>query len=413
MLEPELQRAGLAVAIGLLIGIERGWQERQERSGWRVAGIRTYTLIGTLGGICGLLTRSTPLALGLCFFAFAIPLGILEWRRLRHSNNFSATSFVAGLLTFALGAYAAAGNMLVAAAGAVLSAAILAERRVLHGFLRRLRWVELRGALVLLVMTVVLLPVLPDRTVDPWNALNPHQIWLMTVLVGAVCYAGYVAIRLAGPDKGLLFGGITGGLITSTTVTWTFARMARQDPSLRGNVLTAILAAWVVSLARMTALAVAIAPSLFIPLAIPIAGAAGFLTIAAAAAYRFAARSQRHTLALRDPLELSLMLRFCGLLILIMLLSKLATSRQIGLLTLGGLSGVLDVDPITLSMAGLTDKGIAARLAAETILVAAAANGAAKAVLAQYFGGWRLGSILSAAALCATLAGGLAWFMAD
>src|SRR6185437_850524 len=97
---------------------------------------------------------------------------------------------------------------------------------------------------------------------------NPHQIWLMTVLVGAICYAGYVAIRLAGPDKGLLFGGITGGLITSTTVTWTFARMARQDPSLRGNVLAAILAAWVVSLARMTALAVAIAPSLFIPLAI-------------------------------------------------------------------------------------------------------------------------------------------------
>lgn len=169
MLEPELQRAGLSVAIGLLMGVERGWQERRERSGWRVAGIRTYTLIGTLGGICGLLTGSSPFALSLCFFAFAIPFGILEWRRIDHSNNFSATNFVAGLLTFALGAYAAAGNMLVAAAGAVISAAVLAERHVLHGFLRHLRWVELRGAIVLLAMTVVLLPVLPDRTIDPWT----------------------------------------------------------------------------------------------------------------------------------------------------------------------------------------------------------------------------------------------------
>lgn len=227
----------------------------------------------------------------------------------------------------------------------------------------------------------------------------------MTVLVGGICYAGYVAIRLAGPDKGLLFGGAVGGLVTSTTVTWTFARMAQQDPSLRDNVLAAVLVAWIVSLLRMTALAVAIAPSLLMPLAIPIAASAGFLTVAAALAYRFAARSPRHALALRDPLELSLMLRFCGLLVVIMLLSKLATTRQVGLLTLGGLSGILDVDPITLSMAGLADKGVAARFAAETILVAAAANGVAKAVLAQFFGGWRLGSILSAAALGAILAG--------
>ena len=291
MLDLELQRAGLAAAIGLLMGIERGWQERQERSGWRVAGIRTYTLIGTLGGMCGFLMRSSPLGLGVCFFAFAIPFGVLEWRRIHRSHNYSATNLIAGLLTFALGAYAATGNMLVAAACAVISAAILAERRVLHGFLKHLRWVELRGALVLLVMTVVLLPVLPDRAIDPWNTLNPHQIWLMTLLVGGICYAGYVAIRLAGPDKGLLFGGAVGGLVTSTTVTWTFARMARQDPSLRDNVLAAILVAWVVSLLRMTAVAVAIAPSLLMPLAIPITGSAGFLAIAAAVAYRFAARS--------------------------------------------------------------------------------------------------------------------------
>src|SRR6185503_15365729 len=185
------------------------------------------------------------ITLGMGMISFALPFGFFEWRHAREAGTWSATDFIAGLMTFALGAYAVRGNMALAAASGVVVAAILAERDLMHAFLRRLTWIELRSALLLLVMTVVLLPVLPDRPIDPWNALNPHQIWLMTVLVGAVCYAGYVAIRLAGPDKGLLFGGITGGLITSTTVTWTFARMARQDPSLRGNVLAAILAAWV------------------------------------------------------------------------------------------------------------------------------------------------------------------------
>src|SRR6185312_9234167 len=145
MLDPELQRAGLAAAIGLLIGIERGWQEREARDGSRVAGIRTYTLIGIFGGICGFLTRSTPLATGLCLLAFAMPYGFLEWRRIRGTENFSATNLVAGLLTFVLGAYATAGSMTVAAATAVVTTAVLAERKILHGFLRHLRWIELRG----------------------------------------------------------------------------------------------------------------------------------------------------------------------------------------------------------------------------------------------------------------------------
>jgi len=412
MLDPELQRAGLAAAIGLLIGIERGWQARDARDGSRVAGIRTYTLIGILGGACGFLTRTSPLATALCFLAFAMPFGFLEWRRIRGTDNFSATNLVAGLLTFALGAYATAGNMMVAAASAVVMTAVLAERRILHGFLRHLRWEELRGALILLVMTAVLLPILPDRTVDPWDALNPHEIWLMTVLVGVVCYAGYVAVRLAGPSKGLLFGGLTGGLATSTTVTWTFARMAKRDASLQAPVLAAVLAAWVVSLLRMTALAVAVTPALLAPLAAPIGAAAGLLLIAAAVAYYVAGRSPSHSLTLQDPLELSLLLRFCALLAAIMLLSKLATAQQGGLLALGGLAGLLDVDPITLATARLAGEGTPLTLAAETILIAGAANGLSKAVLGQVFGGWRLGTMLSGAAFSAILAGGLAWFAA-
>lgn len=398
-----LQRAGLAVAIGLLIGIERGWQSRQARDGARVAGIRTFTLIGGFGGICGLVPGN--LTLGLCFVGFALPFGLFEWRRAQRAGIFSATDFVAGLMTFMLGAYAARGSMAVAGAGGVVTAAILAERKLLHTFLQRLKWSELRAALVLLAMTAVLLPVLPDRTVDPWQALNPHQIWLMTVLVGAVCYAGYIAVRVAGERRGLLFAGLMGGLATSTTVTWTFARMVGRNPAALPQVMTAILAAWMMSLMRMTVLAVVIAPSLLRALAPPMAAASAVLLIPALLAYRAAGKAGGQGLTLTDPFELPLMLRFTALLCGIMLLVHFLSSGTSGLFALGGISGLLDVDPITLSMAKAAGGEVTPAVAVSTILIAATANGVAKSVLAVAFGGARLGLALSGFALLAFGAG--------
>jgi len=409
MTEAELfERLGLAVAIGLLIGIERGWQEREAKSGTRVAGIRTFTLIGVLGGISALLPGNITLAL--CILGFALPFGFFEWQRARDAGSVSATDFIAGLTTFALGVYSVRGSMAVAAAGGVVVAAILAEREIMHAFLRRLTWVELRAALLLLVMTVVLLPVLPDRTLDPWNALNPHQIWLLTVMVGAVSYAGYIAVRVAGERRGLLLAAIAGGIATSTTVTWTFARLARRNTSATAEVMAAILAAWVMSLLRMTALAVAVAPNLLLPLALPIAAAASLLFVAGAIAYRAAARTQSDGLTIKDPFELSLMLRFSVLLAGIMLLAKLFSGGEGGLFALAGLSGLLDVDPITLSMAKMANTGLASTIAVSTILIAATANGLAKSVLAIIFGGWRLGLKLSGLALLAFGAGAAAYF---
>lgn len=407
MTETELfQRAGLAVAIGLLVGIERGWQEREARSGSRVGGIRTFTLIGALGGLSALMPGDLTLAL--CTLAFALPYGFFEWQRARARGSVSATGFVAGLFTFALGAYAIRGNMALAAAGGVVAAAFLAERYILHAFLRRLKWVELRAALLLLAMTVVLLPLLPNRTVDPWNALNPYQIWLMTLMVGAVSYGGYIAVRIAGERRGLLFAAIMGGIATSTTVTWTFARLARNKPAAIAEVTAAILAAWIVSLIRMSALATLVAPQLLLALAAPIAAAAGLLFILGVLAYRAAGRTENSGLVIEDPFDLSLMLRFTVLLGAIMLLAKAFSGGPSGLFALGAVSGLLDVDPITLSMAKMANTGLSQFLAVSTILIAATTNGLAKSVLAIIFGGWRLGLRLSGAAMLAFCAGAAA-----
>jgi uncharacterized membrane protein (DUF4010 family) len=403
-----LGRAVLAAAIGLLIGLERGWQLRAEEDGKRVAGIRTFTLIGLAGGICGLLSRSlSPQVLAFCVAAFTISFALFELQHMRLTRTYSATDLMAGFVTFLLGAYAVLGSTAIAAACGVIAALVLAERNVLHAFVRRLTWPELRATLLLLVMTVVLLPVLPDRAIDPWGAVNPHQIWLMTVLIAAVNFGGYACMRLAGARRGLLFAGVAGGLVSSTTVTWTFARMARKNPPMLAEVMAAILGAWIVSLLRMGAIAIAIAPAAAPQLLPALAGPALLLLAPAGLAYIRAGRTPDGQLPLANPLELASVLKFGLLLSTIMVVAKLVGTSfgGAGLSALSAVSGLLDVDPITLSMAESMRAGMAIHMASGVILIAAFANGVAKSTLAYIFGGWKAGTILTLAMLAAATFG--------
>src|SRR5262249_45443607 len=154
------------------------------KSGSRAAGIRTYTLIGLSGGLWGLIgVLFGDIVLGFGSAAFILAFAAFEWREGVRNDDVSATGMVAGVLAFAFGLYAIRGDMLAAASAGVVTTFVLAERAVLHGFLEKLKWAELRSGLVLLVMSVVLLPLLPNHPVDPWGALNPFQIWLATVLI--------------------------------------------------------------------------------------------------------------------------------------------------------------------------------------------------------------------------------------
>lgn len=404
-----LQRLLLAASVGLLFGIERGWQQRAQKDGSRVAGIRTHTLVGLCGGICGLLAaRQGGLFLGLAFLGLMVSFALYELRRMRRSRNFSATGLVTVLLTFALGAYGAQGSMMATGAAAVLAALILAERRMLHGFLRHITWLELRAALLLLVMTVVLLPALPDRTVDPWGTVNPHEIWLMTVMIAAVSFVGYVAMRLSGERRGLLYAGCMGGLITSTTITWTFSRMAKHHAGMTAEVVAAIFAAWLVSLLRMGAIAFAVTSKLLGPLAFPLGAAGMALLFPLGICYMRAGRTAVNpSLPLTNPFSLTEVIRLGALFAVIMLVSKAAASwfGEAGVSALGVASGFLDVDPITLSMSRMVREGSAPTFGASVILLAAVSNGLAKTLLGFVFGGWRMGAILLGGFGAAALAG--------
>src|SRR3990170_1858785 len=253
-----IERLAVALAIGLIIGIERGWKRREEHEGERAAGLRTLALAGLLGGVWAGLARALGdwgvVALGLAFAVFTAGIVLFRLREIEHAKSYGATTAVAAMLAFSLGAFAMV-DMVAAAAAGVATAMLLALKAVLHAWLERLTWEELRAGLMLLAMTVILLPILPDREMDPLGALNPHEIWLMTITIAAMSFAGYVAIRVAGAERGVVLSGLAGGLVSSTVVTLTMAKLARDCPERQRLCAAASLLSSAVMALRVLAVA--------------------------------------------------------------------------------------------------------------------------------------------------------------
>lgn len=409
--EPLLLRLGVALAIGLLIGLERGWRQRDEGEGERTAGFRTYTLIGVLGGLCAILaTHTHPVFLGLSFIGFAIGFSAFAWLEAQAERNFSVTGVIAAFLTFALGAYAVLGNLQVAIAAGVTVTLFLALKQPLHTWLRKLTWLEIRSVLILLAMTFLALPLLPDRTVDPWGAVNPSAIWFLAIIIAAISFAGYVAIRIMGSQAGVALAALAGGLASSTATTVTLSRMAREHPDASPLLAAGILLSGSVMIVRVLIVASAINNALLIPLAWPL-GAAG-LAMVAMSGFLFLAHgkgaTERPELAISNPFELGTALKLAALIALISLLAKWigAGFGDAGLAVLAALSGIADVDAITLSMSRMSrEEGLSVRTAAGCIAIAVAVNTAVKAGMTFSLGTGRAGMIVSGASAAAVAAG--------
>jgi uncharacterized membrane protein (DUF4010 family) len=390
-------RLGLALAIGFVIGLERGWRERDEEEGQRTAGLRTFALTGLLGGVLGALSIGGDRSLLAAAFAIlGAVLGVFFWREGQKHEDLSATTFVAALVTFALGAFAVLGDTTIAAGAAVATLLLLANKETLHGWLARITWPELRSGLLLAAMTFIALPLLPDRTIDPWQAINPHEIWLMTILIAAVSFAGYAAVKIAGPQRGLVLAATLGGLVASTAVTLSLARLARASAAHVRMLSGAILAAGAVMLLRVLAVVALLNSPLASALApVLLAGAVASGLIAAVLVGRHVQQSagQSSDLVMRNPFEISEVLRFGALLAVVM--AGVALARQTygdgGLFGVAAMSGLADVDALTLSAARLD---VPLTVAADAILIAIAVNTLAKTAYAGYAGGVRIGGLL-------------------
>lgn len=386
----DFYRLGLALAIGLLIGLERGWQERAAPEGSRVAGLRTIGLIGLLGGVLGLLAGNYGaiiLAGGL--IALAVPLGIGYWLEARKDSDLSATTIFAALLAAALGALATTGYPRLSVSAAVIAALLLDLKPALHGMVARIEPVEIKAILRFLLISVVLLPLLPNEGFGPYGGLNPYIIWWMVVLVSGISFAGYIAVRLWGEKRGLLLTAAVGALVSSTAITLAFSREARKRPASSRLLASGIILASSIMVVRMTAVAALIAPALMPGLLLylsPIA-VAGF----AASIYL---TPKEHQVAnpdyrLDNPFDLRVALFFGFGLGVIMLLARYLESRygSSGLYSVALLTGLFDVDAMTVSASQMVHGGLDPKTASVAISLAAISNSLTKAVIGIVIGG--------------------------
>jgi len=391
---------GLALAAGILIGLEREQARPTEESKTSfLGGARTHPLVALAAGLAMLLSRQLGVAvLVAAFAALVLFLAAAYVDSLRRNGDRGFTSEAAFLVSFFLGAVAVSEGIIaptgtrvvVVLATAVVSTVLLSSRPVLEPLMKRVSRDDVVAALKLLIVAVVLLPLLPDQPFGPYRALNLRVMGWMMVLVTGVSFVGYAATRLLGAERGLGITGFVGGLVSSTAVTLEMSRRARQDPGLaRPAALAVVLASSIVFL-RVEVVVALVNPALARTLAAPMLGmAAAGLASSLFLRSRKAARGATGTLKLRNPVSLSAAFEFAGIFALVIVASKAASALgQTGVYIAALAAGTTDMDAISLSMANLAGPHLELPVAATAVFLAGAMNTVTKGAMSLLFGGW-------------------------
>ncbi|MBB1485209.1 MgtC/SapB family protein [Oceanospirillum sp. D5] len=380
----------VALFLGLLIGVERGWKYRSLKDGSRIAGLRTYGLIALLGAVAVMLSEQAGAYLiGVIFSGLCVALTASYFVN-HNQKNISLTSLISALLAFSYGALVMQGYVTEASAMAVITTVLLSLKGELHRWLWLLEKKELWAALELLIISVVVLPILPDQAMGPWNALNPYEIWWMVVLIAAISFMGYFAMKIAGARKGIMLTALFAGLVSSTALTLQFSRMGRESREACPLLAAGILFACGTMFPRILLVAGVINPNLIHLLVWPVLVASLTIYLPAFWFWYQGNQSVAEDIAPpSSPLSLTSALGFGVLLAAILLLSSALQDilGEAGILILAAVSGVADVDPINLSLSGMSRDGLAESTAVLGIIIAAAVNSVLKGGMAGAIGG--------------------------
>ena len=412
-IEDLLSRFAVALGVGLLIGLERGWKTREADSGTRTAGIRTFAISGLLGGVLGALGQAAGggagLVLGLGFAAYAAVFTVFCREENLQTGTFSATTAIAGMVTFALGAYALVGDLTIAAAAAVATAGVLAMRETLHDWVERITWPELRSALVLLAMTFIVLPIMPDDPIGPFGGVHLRQVWLIAIVLAGASFVGYLAVKYFGASRGVLLAAAAGGLVSSTAVTASNARRAAAGEGAPRLLAAGVSIASAISFARVVAIVAALNPRLLVLVGPPLV-AAMIVAVGFAIVWVYGQDDDREAkrVEFRNPFGFWSVVGFALLLGAIIVIGRLlgehlgTTGAVIGAAALG----LADVDAVTVSMARLAPQPLDVHSASYAILAAVASNMMNKLALAAVIGRGRFALHVAAMSLAAIAAAG-------
>jgi len=363
----------IAFGLGLLVGLQREWAKK------RIAGVRTFPLITVFGALSAILARNLggwEVAAGFIALASVIILGNLT--KLKKGNaNPGITTEVAALTMYAVGAILVAGSTAVAVAVSGGVAVLLHWKTPLHRFVRNVSEADLHVTARLVVIGLVILPILPNENFGPYEVINPFEIWLMVVLIVGISLAAYVAYQMVGDRVGTLLAGILGGLISSTATTVTYARRAKNDPKMGSVAAVVIMIASTIVFGRVIFEIALVAPETLATTAPPLLLMGAYMGLISAGVFLFTTREEKSLPEQEPSSNLTSAIVF-GLLYAAVLVGVAAAKEHFGdtgLYTVAALSGLTDMDAITLSSAQMIKSG---RIEADTgwrlILVGAMSN---------------------------------------
>jgi len=379
---------GASLAIGVLVGLQRehahGGSDKE-----LFAGVRTFALISLLGSSAALTADELGTPLG--FVGLLLPMGGLivaayfvgTWKR----GGVGLTTEIATLLTFAAGAFCYWNHLPLAAAVGVATTALLSLKPEMHAFADRITREDVYATLEFAVITVIVLPILPNRGYGPppLDVLNPREIWLMVVLISGISFLGYVLIKLVGPTHGITLTGLLGGIISSTPVTLSFSQRSREKEDLARPFALAITVAWAISYVRILAEVAALNPALLARVWLPLVAAASMGLAYSAYLYVRQPTREEGEVPFKNPFELGTALQFGLLYAVVLVIAKAAQiyTGDLGVYLSSFIAGLPDVDAVTLSMARLArpEGGLSAVVGARAIVLGAMANTLAKGAI--------------------------------
>jgi len=400
-------RFAVALLNGALIGLEREFMQ-QRRDNPDFAGIRTFSLVSLLGAVTGFLAAEFGIGPLLVALGGLILLGVSSY-----IGDFITTGQIGGittevsvLLAYVLGVLVMTDWAQVAVALAVIVSLLLALKDPLHGIARRMSTQDLRTTLEFALVAAVVLPILPNETIDPWGVVNPSQIWLLVVFVSGIGFGGYVLMKIVGTERGISITGVLGGIVSSTATTLSLSTQSKLNPALSRQFAQAIVLASTVMIPRVAIILIVVNAALLPIIALPFAAMllTGIITVL------FLRSGARHVdgaddVDVENPLKISTAVVFGLVFAVVLVIVTLAQEYlgNAGVYIAAMLTGLTGVDPITLSVGRLADQGaLVATVAASAIVIATVMNTAAKVGIVMAVGSselrrqiiWSLGAVV-------------------
>lgn len=387
----DLTTLGIALGLGMLVGLQR------EHSHQQIAGVRTFSLISILGAVAGFLTRDlgNPYILPALGLALAAMVFAAETKKEQGERDLGQTTEVAILLMFAIGAFLVLGEQVVGIVAGGVMAVLLYAKTHLHNFIDKLKDSDISAIMTFAGISLIILPILPNKTYGPMDVLNPHNIWLMVVFIVGLSVIGYFFYKFMGKNKSIISNSILGGLISSTATSISYARKQKEAPQIAAIAAFVITTASSIALVRVLIEVFVVIPEQFPKLVLPILFNFAFMAVVCAwLFYKIRKSSEDKELPEpENPAQFKTALVFgllYGLILLIVAFAKEHFGNQ-GLYLVAVISGLTDVDAITLSLSRMMKDGVIEAAAGwQLILLASLSNLLFKGILAVSIGTRRL-----------------------